>query len=304
MDDANRKIAELAQTLNECDSLIIGAGAGLSTAAGLTYTGERFERYFGDFAAKYPFRDMYSGGFYPYESLEEHWAYWSRYIWINRYAPILKGTYDKLLDIIGSKDHFVLTTNVDHCFQRAGFDKERLFYTQGDYGLFQCSKPCYDKTWDNYDAVKTMVKAQGFIIENDGALTIPEGVQPSMVIPSDLVPECPECGGTVSMNLRADDSFVEDDGWKRASARYSNFVKTRSETDGDLLLLELGVGANTPAIIKYPFWQMTMKRPNTTYACVNLGDAYAPFEIADRSICIDADIDEVLDRLCDREDQR
>ena len=287
----------LRAAIRDCDSVIVGAGAGLSTAAGLTYTGERFERYFGDFAAKYGFRDMYSGGFYLYPTPEEHWAYWSRYIWINRYAPIPKDTYAKLRELVGGKDFFVITTNVDHCFQRVDFDKKRLFYTQGDYGLFQCSLPCRQETWDNHDTVLAMVESQGFVVEDDGALSVPDGVTPAMKIPGELVPTCPHCGRLATTNLRADSTFVEDAGWHVAAERYGEFLRTRTRDDQKVLFLELGVGGNTPVIIKYPFWRMASDNPNATYACVNLGEAHAPREIAARSICLNADIDTVLDVL-------
>lgn len=294
-------VRNLAQALNECDSVVVGAGAGLSTAAGLAYSGERFQRYFADFAEKCGFRDMYSGGFCPYETLEEHWAYWSRQIWVNRYAPVPKDTYGKLLRLLAGKDHFVLTTNVDHCFQRSGFDKKRLFYTQGDYGFFQCPRPCCNETWDNYDAVRAMVESQGYVVENDGSLTLPEGVVPAMEVPSELVPVCPHCGRPAVMNLRVDGTFVEDAGWREASARYADFLEAHADADRRVLFLELGVGGNTPVIIKYPFWRMTSRNPQATYACVNLGEAYAPSEIESRSICIDGDIDQVLEALVEAE---
>ena len=257
---------------------MIGAGAGLSTSAGFTYDGERFEKYFSDFAAKYGIRDMYSGGFYPFPSREEFWAYWSRYIYINRYMDAPKPVYETLLRPASDKDCFVITTNVDHCFQKAGFDKKRLFYTQGDYGLFQCSGPCRQETFDNEAALREMVERQ----EN-------------MRVPAELLPVCPHCGRPMTMNLRADDSFVEDEGWHRAAERYENFLRTRA--GGKLLFLELGVGYNTPVIIKYPFWQMTAKDPNTVYACINQGQASCPREIERQSICINADIGSVLASL-------
>lgn len=295
--DRSKQVEHLKACVSDCDSIIIGAGAGLSTAAGLVYTGERFERYFGDFEAKYGFHDMYSGGFFPFATPEEFWVYWSRYIWINRYAPIPKDTYSKLLEVVEDEDYFVLTTNVDHCFQRAGFDKKRLFYTQGDYGLFQCSLPCRQETWDNHDVMRAMVESQGFVVEPDGTLSVPEGVVPAMEVSSELMPTCPNCGRPATTNLRADSAFAEDDGWHEASQRYSEFLRTRTQDGQKVLFLELGVGGNTPVIIKYPFWRMTNENPNAIYANVNLGDAYAPREIADRSICIDADIDEVLSEL-------
>lgn len=272
------KIRLLKNALDEADAVVIGAGAGLSASAGFVYDGERFEKYFSDFIRKYGFKDMYSGGFYPYDTLEEHWAYWSRYVWINRYEDAPKNVYQELLALVKDKDYFVLTTNVDHCFQKAGFDKKRLFYTQGDYGLFQCPEPCCQQTWDNEAVIREMTERQT-----------------DMRIPSELVPRCPNCGKPMTMNLRADDTFVQDEGWYEASERYTGFI--RSHQGMKVLYLELGVGYNTPGIIKYPFWQMTYRNPKAVYACVNYGDAAAPGEIADRSVCIDGDIGEVLRKL-------
>ena len=268
----------LRQELYRADAVVIGAGAGLSASAGFIYTGKRFYQYFQDFADKYGFSDMYSGGFYPYETLEEYWAYWSRYIYINRYQDAPRPVYDTLLNLVKDKDYFVLTTNVDHCFQKAGFDKQRLFYTQGDYGSFQCSKPCHGKTYDNRGMIYEMVKQQK-----------------DMRIPSHLIPKCPVCGRPMSMNLRADASFVEDDGWHEASGRYSRFLE--QHRDGKVLFLELGTGYNTPSIIKYPFWQMTSRWRQAVYACINLGEADAPGEIRGKSICINDDIGSVLNKL-------
>ena len=268
-------IEKLKEKIHTADAVVIGAGAGLSTSAGFVYTGERFEKYFSDFAEKYGIKDMYSGGFYPFATPEEHWAYWSRYIYINRYMDAPKPVYDDLLKPVQDKDYFVITTNVDHCFQKAGFDKKRLFYTQGDYGLFQCSEPCCQETFDNEAVIREMVTRQ----EN-------------MKIPTELLPVCPHCGKPLTMNLRSDDKFVEDEGWHRAAERYENFLRTRA--GGKILFLELGVGYNTPVIIKYPFWQMTAKNPNATYACINQGQAVCPREIERQSICIDSDIGDIL----------
>ena len=258
--------------------MVIGAGAGLSASAGFVYSGERFTQNFADFAAKYGFQDMYSGGFYPYPSQEEFWAYWSRYIYINRYQDAPKPVYANLLQLVQDKDYFVLTTNVDHCFQKAGFDKKRLFYTQGDYGLFQCSEPCCQETWDNEDAVRAMYAQQR-----------------DMRVPTALLPVCPHCGKPLSMNLRADDAFVEDAGWHAAAERYAQFLRTRAGQR--ILFLELGVGSNTPVIIKYPFWQMTAQNPEATYACLNLSEAVSPREISHRAICLDGDIGQRLEEL-------
>lgn len=272
------QIDRLRTALRGCDAVVIGAGSGLSTAAGFTYTGERFERHFSDFARKYGIRDMYSGGFYPFPTQEEFWAYWSRYIFINRYQDAPKPVYDDLLKLVAGKDYFVITTNVDHCFQKAGFDKKRLFYTQGDYGLFQCSEPCCQETFDNEAVIREMVKRQ----ENTK-------------IPTGLLPVCPHCGRPLTMNLRCDDTFVQDEGWHRAAERYENFLRTREGQK--LLFLELGVGYNTPVIIKYPFWQMTAKNPSAIYACVNQGQAACPREIERQAICLDADIGSLLSDL-------
>ena len=246
--DFSNKIEQLKEIIEAADTIIIGAGAGLSTSAGFTYTGERFTKYFSDFQKKYGFQDMYSGGFYPFESFEEHWAYWSRYIYINRYMNAPKEVYEKLYDLVKEKDYFVLTTNVDHCFQKAGFDKNRLFYTQGDYGLFQCSVPCHQKTYDNEEWIRKMVEAQGFVVGTKKELSLPEGVIPKMTIPSELVPICPKCGKPMSMNLRADNTFVEDEGWHTASERYADFLRRHKKMN--TLFLELGTGMNTPAIFK------------------------------------------------------
>lgn len=275
--------------------MVIGAGAGLSASAGFTYTGERFDKYFHDFAEKYGISDMYSGGFYPYSTLEEHWAYWSRYIYINRYMNAPKPVYEKLLSLVKGKDYFVLTTNVDHCFQKAGFDQHRLFYTQGDYGLFQCSEPCCAETFDNEEIIKSMVIAQGYTIEPDGTLVPPK--MPKMTVPTELVPHCPHCGRPMSMNLRADDTFVEDDGWHIAANRYSDFL--RRHQNMKVLFLELAVGYNTPTIVKYSFWRMAHNWKDATYACLNYGEAYAPDEIRKKSICIciNGDIGEILSQI-------
>ena len=274
--------ARLRRALDSADAVLIGAGSGLSTAAGLTYTGERFERYFGDFIAKYHIPDMYAGGFYPFETLEEYWAWWSRHIFYNRYVDAPLPVYRDLLALVRGRDYFVLTTNVDHQFQRAGFDKKRLFYTQGDYGLWQCMQPCHNKTYDNEQTVRRMIEQQR-----------------DMRVPTELVPHCPVCGRPMTMNLRADDTFVEDEGWHAAAGRYADFLRRHEGLR--VVFLELGVGGNTPGIIKYPFWQMTAENPKAIYACINDGQAVCPKEIEDQAICIDGDIGDVLSQLCTRE---
>ena len=291
MSSYSDKLHQIKTQLEQADAVIIGAGAGLSTSAGFVYDGARFAQYFSDFGKKYGFSDMYSGGFYPYRTLEEHWAYWSRYIYINRYMDAPKPVYEQLYELVKDKDYFVLTTNVDHCFQKAGFDKHRLFYTQGDYGLFQCSKPCHEATYDNEHVIRQMVQAQGYVIGADGALALPDGTTPKMAVPTELVPHCPKCGAEMSMNLRADHTFVEDEGWHVASERYAQFL--RRHKDVKTLFLELGVGYNTPGIIKYPFWQYTYRWSDAFYVCINRGQADAPSEIRAKSVCLDADLGEI-----------
>lgn len=268
-------IDKFKSAIQDADAVLIGAGAGLSTAAGLTYSGKRFDEYFSDFKEKYGITDMYSGGFYPYDTLEDYWAWWSRHIYYNRYIKASKPVYDNLLKLVQDKDYFVLTTNVDHCFQKAGFDKKRLFYTQGDYGLWQCSEPCHQSTYDNEEIVVKMLHEQK-----------------DMKVPGSLIPYCPKCGKPMTMNLRCDDSFVQDKGWYDAQNRYEDFMRRHEGLK--IVYLELGVGGNTPVIIKYPFWRMTERNPSATYICINYGEAYVPDEIRKRSICINADIDKVL----------
>lgn len=272
------KINRVKDLLKSADAVVIGAGAGLSTSAGFEYSGERFEKYFSDFGEKYGITDMYSGGFYPYQTLEEYWAWWSRQIYCNRYIDAPKPLYQKLLSLVKNKDCFVITTNVDHCFQKSGFDKQRLFYMQGDYGLFQCSEPCCQKTYDNEELVLKMVQ-----------------LQKNMKIPSELVPYCPNCGQPMTTNLRCDDSFVQDEGWYKAKNRYDDFIRRHEGLK--TVFLELGVGNNTPVWIKYPFQKMTAQNPNASYVCVNLGCVYAPPEIKGQSVCIDSDILTVIDKL-------
>ena len=275
MQDYSKQIDGLKDALCNAEAVIVGAGAGLSSSAGFTYSGKRFHENFSDFEAKYNFHDMYTGGFYPYETPEEHWAYWSRYISINRYQSPPKPVYNDLYDVVKDKDYFVITTNVDHCFQKAGFDKRRLFYTQGDYGLFQCAAPCHAETYDNEELIRRMVAEQK-----------------GMKIPTELLPRCPICGKPMTMNLRADDKFVQDSGWYDACDRYEDFLERHKNSR--VLYLELGVGGNTPVIIKYPFWRFTNENPKATYACINFGEAVCPSQIESRSICINEDIGSVL----------
>ncbi|KIR01730.1 NAD-dependent protein deacetylase of SIR2 family [Lachnospiraceae bacterium TWA4] len=289
------KIEQLKNEIKTADAIVIGAGAGLSTAAGHSYSGERFEKYFSDFKENYGIQDMYSGGFYPFSSLEEYWGWWARHIYVNRYLNDSNGTYENLLDLVKGKDYFVLTTNVDHQFQKAGFDKKRIFYTQGDYGLWQCSKPCHNENYDNEQTVYKMLLSQGFLKEVNGKYVITDSSEWKIEIDSELIPRCPKCKSPMTMNLRCDDTFVQDEGWYAANHCYSDFIRRHENLH--VLFLELGIGMNTPVIIKYPFWKMTYANKNAVYACLNYGEAYAPREIESRSICIDADIKKVFEEL-------
>ena len=284
----------LKRELDSAEAVVIGAGAGLSTAAGLTYSGERFERYFFDFIDGFHIPDMYSGGFWPFPDEETRWAWWARHIYFNRYIDPPKPVYKDLLAMVQDKNYFVITTNVDHQFQRAGFDKKRLFYTQGDYGLFQSASGRIKKTWDNEDWVMLAMEAQGFVRDDNGIFHVPQDRKISMRVPHDLLPEIPE-GGKAAMNLRSDDTFVEDAGWQESSARYASFLK--SVESRHVLYLEIGVGANTPVIIKYPFWAMTAENPKAVYACLNYDEAICPKQIESQSICIDGDSGEVIKKF-------
>ena len=296
----NEEITKLREILDSAECVVVGAGAGLSASAGFSYSGGRFKKYFSDFEAKYHFHDMYSGGFADFSSLEENWAYWSRFIYINRYLDAPLPVYEKLLELVRGKDYFIITTNVDHCFQKAGFDKKRLFYTQGDYGLFQCCVPCHKKTYNNEEIVKKMLVSQGFgfkdsEIKKDGEIIFPENPL-KMEILSELVPHCPVCGKPMSMNLRCDGTFVEDDGWHEAARRYQDFLEKHK--NARTLFLELGVGGNTPGIIKYPFWNLTYKNKNAFYASLNMEKEEIPIELKARSILIKGDIFRTIEKLC------
>ncbi|MBR0375216.1 MAG: hypothetical protein IJH59_01540 [Firmicutes bacterium] len=297
MGDISREeaVARLKNEIETADAVIVGAGAGLSTAAGLTYSGQRFEKYFGDFAKKYGIRDIYSGGFYPFPDKETFWAWWARHIYCNRYITPPKPVYRELLELLENKDYFVITTNVDHQFQAAGFDKTRLFYTQGDYGLFQSVDPANQKTYDNRQWVMKAMETQGFVPDAANVFQPPHNGSLLMRIPTQLIPKCPDDGSDVTMNLRSDDSFVEDEGWHKASASYADFLKRHQNRH--LLFLEIGVGMNTPVIVKYPFWAETSENPRAVYACLNHSEAYCPVQIENQSICIDGDSGEVIREL-------
>ncbi len=275
MKDYLDKLNFINEKIQRADAVLIGAGAGLSSSAGHTYSGERFYKYFSDFNEKYGITDIYSGGFYPFETKEEYFAWWSRHIFVNRYLEQENTTYKTLLEIVKNKNYFVLTTNVDHMFLDNGFLKNKIFYTQGDYGLFQCKKACHNKNYDNKEIITKMYNEQK-----------------DMKVSKELIPSCPVCGGDMEPNLRKDSYFVQDDGWYKASERYSNFLNENK--DKNIVLLELGVGMNTPSIIKYPFWQITYNNKNANFITINKGETLVPKEILKQSISIDEDIKKVV----------
>lgn len=278
----------LAQLIDDSNAIIIGAGAGLSACAGFTYNEQRFMKYFADFNARYGIKDMYFGGFYPFENECEYWSFWARKIYYNRYFDEIEGInnlYEILLNLVKDKKYFVLTTNVDHQFQKNNFDKTKLFYTQGDYGLFQCEVPCKQETYSNKETILEMLKSQ-------------KGMQ----IDPQLIPKCPSCGENLTINLRKDDKFVQDEEWDLSHDRYIEFLNENLMQK--TLFLELGVGMNTPGIIKYPFIKMTSENANTYYVSINIDDQFNTesikefgFDITDRSLFINGDIYEVLSNL-------
>ena len=292
---SEEKLKILKEEISSAQAIVIGAGAGLSTSAGFTYSGERFNKYFFDFAKKYGITDMYSGGFYPFENKETFWAWWSRHIYYNRYVYAPIPVYNILFDIVKDKNYFVITTNVDHLFQKSGFNKKRLFYTQGDYGLFQSVNPLIRKTYDNEKIIMDMMAVQGFVKDEEGIYQVPQNNKISMQIPTEFIPKCPDDGSDMTMNLRSDNSFVEDDGWHKASMAYHDFITQNKNSR--ILFLELGVGMNTPIIIKFPFWQMTEQNPKAIYICLNYNQAFCPKQIEKQSVCINDDIYNILQKI-------
>ena len=278
MENDNENIQKLKNLIKETNTIIIGAGAGLSTSAGMLYAGKEFEKNFGDFIQKYNFKDLYSASFFDFKDQQEFWAFWSRLIHYERYTMPPKPVYQNLYSLIKNKNYFVITTNVDHFFQRTGFDKQKLFYTQGDYGLLQCKKPCHNKTYDNEKQIEEMFKEQK-----------------DMKIPKELIPKCPVCKGEMFPNLRGGDYFVEDEGWHKAAERYEDFL--RKNKNGKILFIDLGSGMNTPSIFKFPFMRMTYNNKNAVYVAINKGEAFCIEEIESQSICINRDIGEVLKEL-------
>ena len=286
-------LSKIVSYISKSKAIIIGAGAGLSTSAGFYTSGERFQKYFFDFKKKYNLKDMYSGSFYPYSKKSEYWAFMSRNIYLNRFSPFPKKTYKILYQIFKEKNYFILTTNVDHLFQRAGFNKNRLYYMQGDMGLLQCKKPCHFKNYDNYNIIKDMLIDQGFSFDSEGDLIIGEKIKTE--ISEKLIPKCPVCGGEMDFNLRIGDNFVQDNGWYKHQKLYDDFINKYK--NDDILYIELCVGYNTPSIIKYNFWNQVNNNPKAKLVSINLEESEIPEKIKNRSLILTGEADEILNKI-------
>lgn len=266
---------DLEKLLSEYDNIVIGAGSGLSAAAGFEYGGKTFMDNFSYMYEKYGYTDMYSAGFHNFDTLEDYWAFWSIMVYLNRYKYLARPLYKKLYELVKDKNYFVITTNVDHQFQLSGFDKKRLFYMQGDYGLFQCSASCHNQTYDNKEIITEMINNT---VNNK--------------IPTNLIPRCPKCGKPMTMNLRCDDMFVEDKGLKEAQNRYINFIKNNKNKK--ILYLEIGVGYSTPVWIKYPFMNFVYSNKDARYVVINKENEKIPYEIKKQTLVIKDDIGKVI----------
>ena len=278
MEEYNKRISEVKNLINEADYILIGAGSGLSTAAGLEYFGESFEKNFKEFIEKYNFPDLYSASFYDFNTQEEKWAFFAKMISLNRFNKEPLKLYQELYSLIKVKDYFVITTNVDGQFEKAGFEKERVFETQGDYAYLQCENACHNKLYYNYDLVNEWLKNTK-----------------DCKIPNNLVPKCPVCGGNMEMNLRKDANFVQDENWYKQDKRYGEFLD--KSQDKNLLLLEIGVGFNTPGIIRFPFEQMVYNNINTNLVRINKDYAFTNKEIKNKTILFDEDVNTIIEDL-------
>ena len=286
-------IEKFISYISTSKAIIIGAGAGLSTSAGFLMSGERFDKYFFDFKKKYNIQDMYSGSFYPYSNKAEFWAFMSRNIYLNRFTPMPKNTYNILYEIFKDKNYFILTTNADHLFQKAGFDKNKLYYMQGDMGLLQCKKPCHFKNYDNYDTIKNMLIDQGFNFDEKGELIPSSNIKSE--ISENLKPKCPECGGEMDLNLRGGYNFVQDEGWYKHQQLYTDFIDKYK--NDDILYIEIGVGYDTPSIIKYNFWNKVAYNKKAKFVSINLEKNDVPEKIKNRSLIITGDANEILNKI-------
>ena len=278
MEEYNKRISEVKNLINKADYILIGAGAGLSTAAGLDYSGKRFEDNFGEFIEKYHFTDMYTTGFYDFNTEEEKWAFWAKHMYLNDIGIGSTKLYKDVLNLVKDKKYFVITTNVDDQFYKAGFDKEKVFAMQGSFKYIQCSKACHNKLYDATDLVKEMINKTK-----------------DCKIPTELVPVCPVCGEKMEVNVRIDANFVQDENWYKQDKRYGEFLD--KSQDKNLLLLEIGVGFNTPGIIRFPFEQMVYNNVNTHLVRINKDYAFASKEIEDKTILFDEDTNKIVEDL-------
>lgn len=279
------QVEAAANAIEEAEYVLIGAGAGLSAAAGLTYGGKRFTDNFPEFIEKYGMTDMYSAGFYPFPSEEARWGYWSKHVYVNRIEPEALPLYKKVYELVKNKKYFVLTTNADHQFYKAGFGEDKIFATQGDYGLVQCMRGCHQKTYDDIFMMKQMNEARE-----------------DCKIPSHMVPRCPVCGGPMAMNLRCDQYFVEDAAWHEAEEHFGAFLNECRKKK--VVLLELGIGFNTPTIVRFPFEKLTREKENMTLIRLNLDEAIVPESLGKRAIGINSDMEKsITDILNIREEK-
>lgn len=269
------QVGAAAAALEGAEYVLIGAGAGLSAAAGLTYSGKRFEDRFLEFIEKYGMTDMYSAGFYPFVDEEARWGYWSKHVCVNRIEPEALPLYNTLYELVKDKNYFVLTTNADHQFYKAGFGEDKIFATQGDYGLIQCKRGCHPKTYDDREMMIQMDQARK-----------------DCRVPSYMVPKCPVCGGPMTMNLRCDQYFVEDEAWYEAEERFGRFLNVCRKKK--TALLELGIGFNTPTIVRFPFEKLARENRNMTLIRLNLNEAIVPESLGARGIGINSDMEKSI----------
>ncbi len=279
MNSFNEKIQMAREKLDQADAIVIGAGAGLSAAAGLDYSGPEFKKEFADYIDKYKFPDLYSSSFYDFPTEEERWARWARHIDYARFRPDAFPLYRELLELVKDRNYFVITTNVDVQFRKAGFDPEKIFEVQGDYGLMQCAVGCHPKVYSDKETVEN-------ILHHSHDLTVD----------SAYVPVCPVCGGNMDVHVRKNQFFVQDENWDKAAERYEKFMAHYADK-GSVVLLELGIGFNTPAIIRYPFEQITYRNPKATLIRLNSDYPHGPKETAARTISFTENMEKVISNL-------
>lgn len=270
-----KRLEQAKRALEGAEYVLLGGGAGLSAAAGITYSGKRFTEHFEPFINKYGFTDLYTSSFYPFRTEEENWAYWAKHISINRFEIGATRLYEDLFQLVKEKEYFVISTNVESQFVKAGFPEDKVFEIQGDYSYLQCEKGCHDTLYYNEAVVKEMIEQTR-----------------DCRIPTDLVPKCPVCGGRMDVNLRKNGYFVQDEKWYESERRYKEFLS--STTEERIVYAELGVGFNTPGIIRYPFERMTYNNVNATLIRFNLEHPEGAPENKFRTIAFTEDMQKIV----------